>query len=798
MSHVSWVQQLARRLASDAHQAEDVAQESLLAALDRAALREPRRFFARVAKNLVYLDLRRRERRERREAAVARGEATPSALDVVERESTHALVVEAVQSLAPRYRQVLLMRYFDDQTPTEIATRLGIPVSTVKTRLTRAQAQVRDRLDRLHGGDGKSWLAALAPLLVRWPRMRWLAWSASAVLVLLAAFVVPLWWAGPQTTSLDRSVARGAMPRGAAPVPVAPGDEVIAPTETPRTAVPDASRRVAPTIDGALQPGLVVRGQVLDARGVPVPSVLVRMRPYREGGASGERITTSDADGRFSFARFWPGGTAEVVAPRWTTLLAGETRHGDPTAEVVVVVAPRAELQGQVVDAHGQAVAGALWAWEPPPDFRARFARGVGRSTTMSFAMNSDDAGRIVLSIPRVEGALLRVSKPGFEPAVANVANHGAFVVVSLARSAAGAAAMPGRVFDAVGQPLGGALVSNGASVRATRDDGSFELEVGPDTEQIVAWSPAHGAALLAAGSGAARWPAHADLYLAPASVLRGRVVDSDSRGVPGVHVWLRKPTPGGRDGERVAEVERMLASAPRSGPHAVSGSDGRFELRGMLGRSYRLVALDPGSLVSAESVFDPRRAEAAQLTLDLRAVHDLLRGRVLDDAGQAVRGAEICFGVTAGDGASEALLSSVVRSGPDGSFLLRGVPRHGAFVEVRGTSVLRQRVPAAPAAVGALTVDRAARLRVEMADGQDAVFRVFDAQGRPLRLERFRGQTRASSWSGVLRSGRSEVVAVSARAARVAAYRENELEAETSVSLPVGELTVVRLGVGR
>jgi RNA polymerase sigma-70 factor, ECF subfamily len=54
-------------------------------------------------------------------------------------------VAEALQGLPPRFRQLVLLRYFDDLSYKEIATAMKMPIGSVMSGLSRA----RDRLKRL-------------------------------------------------------------------------------------------------------------------------------------------------------------------------------------------------------------------------------------------------------------------------------------------------------------------------------------------------------------------------------------------------------------------------------------------------------------------------------------------------------------------------------------------------------------------------------------------------------------------------------------------------------------------------
>lgn len=60
------------------------------------------------------------------------------------------LIRHALESLAPRARQVVELAFYSDLTHTEIADRLGLPLGTVKSDCRRALARLRTHLE---GGD---------------------------------------------------------------------------------------------------------------------------------------------------------------------------------------------------------------------------------------------------------------------------------------------------------------------------------------------------------------------------------------------------------------------------------------------------------------------------------------------------------------------------------------------------------------------------------------------------------------------------------------------------------------------
>ena len=59
-------------------------------------------------------------------------------------------VVDAVMDLREPYKSAVVFRYLDELRPEEIAERLGVPVGTVKSRLKRGLAMLRERFDPTH------------------------------------------------------------------------------------------------------------------------------------------------------------------------------------------------------------------------------------------------------------------------------------------------------------------------------------------------------------------------------------------------------------------------------------------------------------------------------------------------------------------------------------------------------------------------------------------------------------------------------------------------------------------------
>src|SRR5262245_9736479 len=153
-----WVRALARSLVYDRDRADDAAQEAWLSVLERPprSAEALRAWLASVIRRFSRDARRGDDRRREREAARARSERLPSAADVIKEESARREVVKAVLELPEAYRTVVLLRYFDDLPPREIARRLQVPFETARTRLKRALAMLRERFARGDEGSAHS------------------------------------------------------------------------------------------------------------------------------------------------------------------------------------------------------------------------------------------------------------------------------------------------------------------------------------------------------------------------------------------------------------------------------------------------------------------------------------------------------------------------------------------------------------------------------------------------------------------------------------------------------------------
>ncbi|MEM6674765.1 MAG: RNA polymerase sigma factor [Planctomycetota bacterium] len=143
--------------------AEDLSQDvwAAWAQADRRIVEDPRRWMKGTLRRLVLRSARDERHRRDREAMAARLQPDGSHVDgeaakpwIAAFDRLHA----ALKSLPPAQRDVVYLRYFEELSPAEIAVRLGLPTTTVESRLKRGMAELRRRL----AAERKDWRALLA------------------------------------------------------------------------------------------------------------------------------------------------------------------------------------------------------------------------------------------------------------------------------------------------------------------------------------------------------------------------------------------------------------------------------------------------------------------------------------------------------------------------------------------------------------------------------------------------------------------------------------------------------------
>ncbi len=138
---------IATLLTCDRHLAEDVYQETLQRLASRwARIDNPLAFSRRVLHNIVIDQDRARRRRPAELKIIATQEsADPRAGDQLAAIELRPALLTALGTLTQQQRAIVVLRYFDDRSESEVAELLGVSAGTVKSTASRAVAQLRNQ-----------------------------------------------------------------------------------------------------------------------------------------------------------------------------------------------------------------------------------------------------------------------------------------------------------------------------------------------------------------------------------------------------------------------------------------------------------------------------------------------------------------------------------------------------------------------------------------------------------------------------------------------------------------------------
>lgn len=705
-----WVHSVARNLVRDPWGAEDVTQETLLAALAAPPPDVPddqrlRAWLGRVAFNLSRLGVRQGARRRAREVRVARAEAMPSVSDELEARATVNGLSRAIAELSEPDRRVVLMRYFDGESTAEIAARMGVSELAVRKRLWRARNKLRVALEPEHRRGrflalwfGRPWsLRDASPASgAGWNK---LLGGLAAGLALCAGAT---WWWGqaeragePGAPSLAElgPAARTALELGSAgPAdPAERGLEGHTTAPTQRSWVPPLPRDPrgeVPAEEGTSVAHL--EGFVLDLEGRPQPglAVLEARASIPTSAATGpgadERpvLATTDALGRFRIpAEGLPtSGDAPLVLEARGAELATVVRARLAAAQRepgLILVAQAFDLTGSVVDEDGLVLAGARAELVCSAAAFARVEHPVQLDSAVLCAFGTDAAGRLERrGLPRAAGLSLRVACSGYEPlerATLALGREELFVL----RASPAVAELSGTVYRLDGRAAGGATVRLARASTTTDVEGRFRLPL----RGVRADSPLEASDKRAAPT---RVPDFGSRLLAgqvaEVELVLGEEHDSVTGKLlgPSAAGWLVAAYP-----EQGATLDDKGRELPAGLTHSDTAGGFEFSLPSGL---YSLRALAPDAVQVARRDGLDSRSGAWELELPTPVLASL-GGTVHDDEGQLLASAHVAVAVLLdGAGGRRSLPWGNVETGPLGAFAFPRDPELELELSVDGS----------------------------------------------------------------------------------------------------------------
>ncbi len=724
LAQAGWLGALARTLVADPGEADDLVQETWLAALKRPPMgdRPLRPWLARVARNLARMRRRSEGARGERERSAGRVDREqPTSAELAERLEGQTLLVQALAELDEPYRSTVLLAYFEQASSAEIAARDGISEGTVRWRLHQAIRELRTRLDDRHANDRSAWVALLLPLArTESSALATASGAAGGVLGMslylklstVAVFVFLIAWFSFRALRPDAAELADARVQSTESVVFAPLEEAPATlvAEVPGSAR-SAAGAAAPGASGAAparEPLARLRLRVLDEQHQPIAGVPIEARSSAYFRA---QSATSGADGRAELElqaneglRANPEAQLELElvtrAPQWTIGRLRPLVHAGESADLGDLVLQRAgAVRGRVVDAAGAPIEGATIALRTDDVLVPGSAQGIEISDLEGLpgpSTHSDARGEFLLaSVPpglrRIGSSLedfITVSSGFVEVRAGLESRIEALVLLELPQDAL----IRGRVLDPHGAPVAWAEVgyhvrrfgSSGNGGTATDAQGRFRIlapEGGRFSLCVRARDQALGLALVEDVQ-----PGNPErvVHLPEARPLELRVHDREGRPVESFYASLER-------GEQWLERTNTLAHP---------GGVARFRLP-PLAFSLRVRAEGYQELELED--LDPSRSALLELSLDALPG---VRGRVSADgapvAGATVEVWEEARQTSEIDGfpvrVESELLASATSAG-DGSFslTLRRAGRYFLRAAARGR---------APAEIGPLEID--------------------------------------------------------------------------------------------
>ena len=668
LAEAGWVRKLARRLAYDQAEADDLAQGALALALQKRPAVDDglRPWLGRVVRRLAKHRVRADQRRGARETYASEEAATtsPGADELFVRLEAQERLSAAVRALPAPYAEVLLRRYYDGQTPEDIGRAMGASAATTRSRLARGLEALRQRLvdesdssqSRLlsflalaAGSDGGLIPHAATELVTMKASTKAVSLGAAALVGLAGLAAIAA--LGPESPNVEGSTAAEARASLVA-IPQAPGAQTVV-DAAPAKADDRVAQRVTELAVPKEETGAgvqaetaaavtVVRARVVDSIGEAVEGAVLRSI-YADGRHRGSgawdaadatgaaRLELEDKDLRawksdvfpMTFSASHPGHATRFA-------LSAPEFHGESDLGLIQLP-PGGAARGTVVDEEGAPIAGVLIYADHPViagDIEALRVTGPDRSIPRPRSESNALGQFECMGIEAGQARLWAYARGNLWTLTDTIeVTQGATVDAGriMLQRVPAELTIAGIVLTADGAPCAGATVHYKTRYdehKTTAEaDGTFRIflvEQAPVVLVAQAPDSMHGlSAVKEATPGT-----EVELHLAPAWNLSVAVVDSQARPIEGASVL-------------------PLMSDERTTPGfdwETTGADGRVGLRlpleptllrvGKTGFEYATAGpFEPGSSPSEVSV-----TMAKKPTIQGRVVHN----------GQPVQGAKV------------------------------------------------------------------------------------------------------------------------------------------------------------
>lgn len=688
----SQLRRVARGLLYDSHSADDVVQDAWVASLrkERQVGWDPRAWFSGAVRNLSLSKRREEARRIARERKAAKPEALISAASAVERLEVTRRVMDAVEALEEPYRSVILLRFFDDLAPREIARREGVPVNTVRTWVRRGLEHLRRDLDPDDSGDRLRFLGGLAPLAgaspwpitLGLPTGSWqlaskctggiamgkaVQWSGASVVALLVAWI-GAGWLGDNALPAVSEHKNGA------------AEELAALTDVDQTEPKQAEAAALPMQEHERSPvrgnersfsvrGFVFRGY---SDGYPDVPLLAELHTTEEAGAElllEERLV-SGADGAFVWDLPVPEQSVTIsITPVLMDHIVYTSQEfvvlGDPAPQNLEIRAHPLDITvvGRVVDSQGAGIRDAT----------------VGTYQDRDQALTDKTGSYRLSSCSTFSSINVYARADGFAAAKTKVRFIGGAELAAEDIVLGPELRILGRVSDENGLPVIGARVTESplAAIATQTDDSGYYEMTNLDPEDNRLW-------VLVEAEGFARAEVEVtkrdsleivqDVTLVRGSVLRGRVTDSKQRVIEGARL--------------------TLGYSPDSYPRLVetSNSEGAYEFPAVGAGEQLLWVERAGFATRRLELVVPEQSQIIDFDVELSS-GSVVAGRIVDEEGEGVPHVPLSIARRARSPFMDDYIAPRTRTDAEGRFRMDQLPSCALEVTAFPRGYVRERL---------------------------------------------------------------------------------------------------------
>ncbi|HJV47077.1 MAG TPA: RNA polymerase sigma factor SigW [Bacillota bacterium] len=154
--------QVTLRMVGNTQEAEDIAQETFLRVYSNLEHYDPSYKFStwifRIATNLSIDHLRKRKQTYSLDKEMEGtdgldlherlADPTKGPEEILLSGELQGQVQSAIETLSPKYKSIMILRYLEDLSLTEISDIVKLPISTIKTRIHRGREALKKRLKR--------------------------------------------------------------------------------------------------------------------------------------------------------------------------------------------------------------------------------------------------------------------------------------------------------------------------------------------------------------------------------------------------------------------------------------------------------------------------------------------------------------------------------------------------------------------------------------------------------------------------------------------------------------------------